>query len=77
MGVLVPNNYIIELSLRHQHLVELLELLRLLEHDSQHPHAIAFYLLNWVAIQCKRLQVLQLLKLSASFDVADVVSMHV
>ena len=77
MRVLVPHNHVVKLTLRHENLVQSSQCLVSLVHDSEHPHPVAFNLLDGIAIESKSLQMFKLLQFLALVQVGDVVAMQV
>lgn len=72
-----PHDNIIEFASRDEHVVKAAQVLRVLIHDSEHPHAVALDLFNGVTEESQILQVLQGLQLPRLFQVCNVVSMQI
>ena len=75
---LLEDEDIIVLTVGHEHLVKSSQVLVvILVHHAKHIHSVAFDLLDWIAIECKALQVFELLKLLGLLQTGDVVSMEI
>ena len=74
---LLPHEHFVELPIRHEHLVQAAQVLRVRVHDAEHPESIVLHRLNWVTVECQALQVLEAVKLLRLVQVRDVVAVQV
>ena len=73
-----PDENIVVFSVCDKDLIESSEVLVVVGvHDSEHIEAVVLDLLQWVAIECQTLEVVESLELSGLLQVGDVVAMKV
>ena len=74
---LLPYEHFVELAIRHKHLVQAAQVLRVGVHDAEHPESIVLYRLNGVSVQSQALQVFEAVELLCLVQVRDVVAVKV
>ena len=74
---LLPYEHFVELTIRHEHLVQATQVLRVRVHDAEHPESVVLHRLNRIAVECQALQVLEPVKLLRLVKVGDVVAVEV
>ena len=74
---LLPYEHFVELTIRHEHLVQATQVLRVGVHDAEHPESIVLHRLNWVTVQRQTLQIIEAVKLFSLIEVRDIVAVKV
>ena len=75
---LLKHQDIIVLSICDQDLVQPSQVLIVVcVHNPQDIHTVAFYLLDWVAVECKGLKVSEFLQFLRLLEILDIVAMQV
>ena len=74
---LLPDEHFVELAIRHEHLVQATQVLRVGVHDAEHPESVVLHGFDGVSIQSQALQVFEAVKLLRLVQVRDVVAVKV